>query len=64
MTQREVALEHLYEAVGACVVHRELHIPGPIAAAYIDVRNLTPKKGECEVCHDADADTVAMKPSP
>jgi len=62
MTQREVALEHLYEAVAACVTHRELHIPGPIAAAYIDVRNLTPRDGECEVCHDGDS--VTVKPSP
>ena len=59
MTQRDLALDNLYKAVGACMKHKGLHIPGPIAAAYIDVRNLTPRDGECEVCHDAGADTVA-----
>ena len=59
MTQREVALETLYERVGECLVLEEFHIPIQIAAAWWDVKH-SPTVGECEVCHEGDS----IKPSP
>lgn len=55
MTQREVALERLFEKVGVCLRVEQFHIPLPIAEAYLDVRRLTPHDGLCEVCHDGDS---------
>lgn len=60
MTQREVALETLYERVGQCLKHDEFHIPIQIAAAWWDVKHAVPD--ECAVCHDS-GDTVMMKPT-
>lgn len=54
MTQREVALETLFERVGVCLRVEQFHIPLPIAEAYLDVRRLTPRDGPCEVCHDGE----------
>jgi len=54
MTQREVALERLFEQVGVCLRVEQFHIPLPIAEAYLDVRRLTTRDGPCEVCHDGE----------
>lgn len=50
MTQREVALEVLYERVGQCLKNDQCHIPIQIAAAWWDVKHVAPD--ESAVCHE------------
>lgn len=50
MTQREVALERLYEEVGRVLKRPEHHMPFNIAQAWLNVSHLSRDDQTCEVC--------------
>ena len=60
MTQREVAMERLYEEVGRCLHHAECHIPVNITTAWLNVKHQSLREDECKVCHDHIGDSTVM----